>query len=115
MQEVYGADRDVLAWWATEVECAAALARRGRLGGPRREIEEGFSRLAAIVGRWMEVEPSHAVRQTARRLVRVHDLRAAGAFQLAAALTAGEGMEIVTLDERLSLAARREGFPVLGV
>lgn len=115
MQEVYAADEDVLAWWATEVECAAALARRGRLGGPRHEIEDGFARLAAIVGRWTEVEPGRALRQTARRLVRVHDLRAADAFQLAAAATAAEGVELVTLDERLAIAARREGLPVLGV
>lgn len=115
MQELYDADDDVLAWWGTEVECAAALARRGRLGAPRAEIEEGFARLASIVGRWTEVEPGRALRQVARRLVRVHDLRAADAFQLAAALIGAEGMEIVTLDERFAAASRREGFAVLGV
>lgn len=115
MQEVYAADEDVLAWWATEVECASALARRGRLGAPRREIEDGFARLAAIVPRWTEVGPGQLLRQTARRLVRVHDLRAADAFQLAAALTAATGLEIVTLDDKLALAARLEGFAVLGV
>jgi len=47
----------------------------------------------------------------------VHELRAADAFQLAAALAAAEGspstLELVTLDDRLALAARREGFTVL--
>jgi hypothetical protein len=47
----------------------------------------------------------------------VHEIRTADAFQLAAALAASdeepETIPVVTLDERLALAARREGFPVL--
>jgi predicted nucleic acid-binding protein len=58
------------------------------------------------------------LRNDARRLVRVHDLRAADAFQLAAARIAADGepaaLPFVTLDERLTLAASREGFPVTG-
>ena len=58
------------------------------------------------------------MRDDARRLVRVHDLRAADAFQLAAARVAADGqpgtLPLVTLDERLALAASREGFRVLG-
>jgi predicted nucleic acid-binding protein len=46
----------------------------------------------------------------------VHPLRAADALQLAAAVVAAEGipasLSIVTLDERLAAAARREGFVV---
>lgn len=53
---------------------------------------------------------------TARRLLRVHALRAADALQLAAAIAASEAdpasLKLVTLDERLAEAARREGFPV---
>jgi predicted nucleic acid-binding protein len=53
----------------------------------------------------------------ARRLLRVHTLRAADALQLAAAITVAEGLpaslEVVTLDQQLAAAARREGFPVL--
>jgi uncharacterized protein len=49
--------------------------------------------------------------------VRVHPLRAAGALQLAAAYLAAEqrpsSLTIVTLDERLAGAARKEGFAVL--
>ena len=63
---------------------------------------------------WNEIQPVVAVRSAARRLLRVHALRAAGAFQLAAAVVAAEGqpssLEIVTLDEQLAAAARREGF-----
>jgi hypothetical protein len=50
----------------------------------------------------------------ARRVLRVHALRAADALQLAAALLVSEGnpgsLEVVTLDDRLLDAARREGF-----
>jgi predicted nucleic acid-binding protein len=59
----------------------------------------------------------HGVRVTARRLLRVHNLRAADSLQLAAALVASEGhpasLEIVSLDDRLIDAAQREGFTVL--
>jgi len=49
--------------------------------------------------------------------VSVHELRAADAFQLAAARAASDGqpasLPFVTLDDRLALAARREGFAIL--
>jgi hypothetical protein len=58
------------------------------------------------------------VRRTAERLLRTHPLRAADALQLAAALIAADhdptSLAIVCLDERLRVAARREGFIVLG-
>jgi len=58
------------------------------------------------------------LRDAARRLLRVHDLRAADALQLAAALAAAEGrpmtLTLLCLDDRLGAAAEREGFPVLG-
>jgi hypothetical protein len=47
----------------------------------------------------------------------VHPLRAADSLQLAAALVAAErdpaSLTFVSLDERLSEAATREGFPIL--
>jgi hypothetical protein len=47
----------------------------------------------------------------------VHPLRAADALQLAAAYAAAEqrpaSLDMVTLDERLAIAARNEGFVVL--
>jgi predicted nucleic acid-binding protein len=53
----------------------------------------------------------------ATRLLRVHPLRAADALQLAAAIIAAEddprSLPFVTLDDRLALAAEREGFPVV--
>jgi hypothetical protein len=51
--------------------------------------------------------------------LRVHPLRGADSLQLAAAVIASEGLpaslNIVTLDERLAGAARREGFIVQAV
>lgn len=47
-------------------------------------------------------------------MVRTHPLRAADAFQLAATLVASEyrpaNLAFLSLDQRLSAAARREGF-----
>ena len=68
---------------------------------------------------WQEVEAGDLVRETAIRLLRVHPLRAADSLQLAAAFVAAEGrpstLEFVTLDDRLALAAQREGFVVIGL
>jgi hypothetical protein len=51
--------------------------------------------------------------------LRVHPLRAADALQLAAAFVAAErrpsSLEIVTLDQRLAAAARKEGFGLTDV
>jgi uncharacterized protein len=75
--------------------------------------------LDRFAGTWDEVQPSESVRETARRLLRVHDLRAADAVQLAAALAAAEGrpgtLTVVCLDERLGIAAEREGFTLIGL
>ena len=66
---------------------------------------------------WVELLPSEALRATAERLLAVHSLRAADAFQLGAALAWCGGRPpahgIVTLDSRLRDAASREGFDVL--
>jgi len=60
------------------------------------------------------VLPSESLRQRSERLLSVHALRAADAFQLAAALLWARGdtarHALVTLDERLRDAAGREGF-----
>ena len=73
--------------------------------------------LEALTEGWQEVLPTSQVRKTAKRLVRVHPLRAADAPQLAAALTALDGSSasgaLVCLDDRLTDAARREGLQVL--
>lgn len=113
-------DRDdrILAWWATEVECASAIARHEREGQVTPEAASlALARLAGLAATWQEVTPSQRVRQAAQRLLRVHPLRAADALQLAAAVVTADGepgsMPFVTLDDRLAVAAQREGFPVV--
>lgn len=111
-------DPEVVAWWATEVECVSALARREREGTlSARLLADAIERLDEVALAWQELQPVASVRQTALRLLRVHALRAGDALQLAAAIVASEGhpstLAFVTLDDRLALAAEREGFRVV--
>jgi predicted nucleic acid-binding protein len=82
-----------------------------------RATATALERLDALKNAWHEIQPLESIRRTARRLLRVHELRAADSLQLAAALAAAEGrpdaLELVSLDDRLVEAARREGFRVL--
>ena len=117
LQEFYDADPIMVAWWGTEIECTSAIARRQRLGLLREDVvTEAFVRLSALRAGWHEVEPGEEVRESAKRLLRVHDLRTADALQLAAAFFVAEArpstLEFVSLDDRLLAAARREGFVV---
>ena len=119
IRDLYGRDRTTVTWWGTRVECASALARVERLGGlDPAQASEAFDRLEAFADTWHEIEPGAAVRETAQRFLRVHDLRAADALQLASAFWASEihppTLEVVTLDDRLATAAEREGFEVIG-
>ncbi len=82
-------------------------------------VTRAFDRLRHLADGWHEIEPSEIVRENAIRFHRVHPLRAADALQLAAAFLAAErrpsSLEIVTLDERLADAARKEGFELVEV
>jgi uncharacterized protein len=114
----FEADPDVIAWWATHVECVSALARLERDASlPRASMSIALRRLDGLAAAWHEIEPGTSVRQLAVRLLRVHPLRTADAFQLAAAIVAADGqpatLPFVTLDDRLAHAAEREGFPIV--
>ena len=118
VRDLLDEDPAITVWWATEVECVSALARlerEGDLDGP--SMVSAVERLGAVGGAWREVQPIARVRQTATRLLRVHPLRAADALQLAAAIAAAEddprSLPLITLDDRLAIAAEREGFPVV--
>lgn len=110
-------DPGIVAWWGTSVECASAAARLRR--EERLTVHEEdrvLELLDQLRDSWTEVLPSEEVRDRAARLLRVHPLRPADAFQLAAArlwADGSSGAELVTFDERLALAARLEGFRVL--
>jgi len=108
----------MLVWWGSSVECICALARLerdGALNPPSMTL--ALQRLRQLAAGWHEVDPSDEIRETAARFLRVHPLLAADALQLAAAFAAAErrpaSLEIVTLDDRLANAARKEGFVVL--
>jgi predicted nucleic acid-binding protein len=111
------ADKEVVIWWATPLECQSALYRRHRdspLTSPQtREMTE---RLRAFVEHADTIAPTDDVRRRAARLLASHPLRAADALQLAAALIWCEEQPhnetFVSLDDRLSAAARKEGFEV---
>jgi uncharacterized protein len=111
-------DPGFVVWWATEVECASALARLEREGAiDAGDLAAASDRLAELSASWQEIAPIARVRQIATRLLRMHPLRAADAFQLAAAIVAADddprSLPIVTLDDRLARAAEREGFPLV--
>jgi uncharacterized protein len=120
MQALARKDPAMLVWWSTEVECASAIARLERDGTLDESAStEAFDRLRQLDGGWHEVDPSDAVREAAIRFLRVHALRSADALQLAAAFIAAErrpsSLEVVTLDDRLAGAARKEGFVLIEV
>ncbi len=120
LQALARRDPDMLAWWGSQVECASAVARLERAAQlDRRGAVLAFDRLKKIADGWHEIEPSEVVRENAVRFLRVHPLRAADALQLAAAFVAAErrpsSLEVVTLDDRLADAARKEGFELIDV
>ena len=111
-------DGSLVVWWATRTECLSALARRRRDGGLT-AVAERRARdvLAVLSASWSEILPSEVLRSRTERLLSVHALRAADAFQLASALLWSQGetrdQSFVSFDERLREAASREGFRVL--
>ena len=109
-RDLFAADAEMVVWWATLVECMSSIARCEHDG-------TSPSATRVLAARWTEVSPSDAVRADARRLLRLHELRAADALQLAAARAlcdgAPDGFPLVTNDRRLAAAATREGFDVI--
>ncbi|MEO6027905.1 MAG: type II toxin-antitoxin system VapC family toxin [Candidatus Binatia bacterium] len=111
-------DAHFVVWRLTAAEVLSALWRRRRAS----ELDESAGvaaeeRLALLERAWTCVDDLAHVDRRARRLLALHDLRAADALQLAAALVACDEqprlLPFVTLDRRLADAARREGFGVL--
>jgi predicted nucleic acid-binding protein len=117
VRDLVVADPGLVVWWATRTECLSALLRgqRERRIGPE-AIVRARAVLTRLAAEWSEVQPSEPVRARAERLLGVHALSAADALQLAAALLwcRGEtaGNALISFDQRLREAARREGFVV---
>ena len=120
LQNLAGRDSEMLVWWGSPVECTSALARLARDGAlDIKSAPTAFNRLSQLAGSWHEIEPSEIVRESALRFLRVHRLRVADALQLAAAFIAAErrpsSLDVVTLDNHLADAARKEGFRLIDV
>jgi len=78
---------------------------------------EARENLSILGENWVEVVPSNRVRSLAETLPDRYRLRAADAFQLAAALVWSEerphGRRFVCLNRRMAQAAREAGFEVI--
>jgi predicted nucleic acid-binding protein len=120
IERLVSTDPLMLVWWPSAVECASALSRLEREDVlDHSGATDAFDRLKRLSERWHVIDPSDAVREAAIRFLRVHPLRASDALQLAAAFVASDrrpsSLEVITLDDRLALAARKEGFAVIEV
>lgn len=117
LEKLASQDRDMYVWWSTELECVSAISRLERERKRADLVAQALDRLSVLASRWDEVIPGTAVREAARRLLRVHPLRASDALQLAAAVVFADqnpsAVEFLSLDDRLRDAAAREGFRVL--
>jgi predicted nucleic acid-binding protein len=82
-----------------------------------KESQAAVNALESLRHKWNEIMPSDEIRQTARRRLRTHPLRAADALQLASALVwcgaYPSGRAFICADNRLSDAADNEGFKVI--
>jgi predicted nucleic acid-binding protein len=117
LEKLYGDGSGIWVWWVTPVEIASSIARRER----SKEISAqtatlAYTTLARMGATWHEVLPGEPLRESAKRLLRIHPLRAADSLQLASALALAaaelEPLEFVCCDTRLSEAAAREGLNV---
>lgn len=118
MRALLADDPEIVVWWSTEIECLFALARRERETSlSPDEFVAAAADLSSFAANWQEVAPTREVRETAKRLLRLHPLRGADALQLAAALIVAENdpslLGFVTLDARLRDAASRHGFTII--
>ena len=105
-------------WWATPVEVVSSFSRLRREEKLTSEgKQQALNRLGYLRSRWTEVQPTSEVRETAERLLNVHNLRAADALQLSAALIScghrPRGRHFIGGDGDLANAAEAEGFTVI--
>lgn len=106
-------------WWGSPVEVRGALARLAWEGAiDSSALTQARDRLSRLRRSWTEVEPTEDVRGIAESLPERINLRAADAFQLAAALVwcdeRPNNRQFITIDHRLAIAASKIGFLVLG-
>ncbi len=107
----------IIVWWGTPVEVQSALARLKRDGEiTEKEYDQALKKLEALRDTWSEITPTIRVRDIAEALPSTHNVRAADALQLAAALVwtneKPRNKPFVCFDNLLIAAARTQGFAV---
>ncbi len=106
---------EMVVWWSTPVEMRSAFARLLRTGQltPSEHVSAGQA-LEQLRRAWRELQPTDRLRADAETLVDRFPLKAADAFQLAAALTWASGKPrsrvFISGDTQLLQAARQCGF-----
>ncbi|MGH7826238.1 MAG: type II toxin-antitoxin system VapC family toxin [Candidatus Binatia bacterium] len=118
VKSILAEDPVTVVWWTTRTECISALVRQTREGSLTSVGErQARNLLELLVSTWIEIQPTGSLRAVAERLLAVHSLRAADAFQLAAALQwcrgKTTGMSLVCFDARLRSASYKEGFTIV--
>ena len=108
----------MVVWWGTPVEIQAAFARLIREKQiEARQYEAAARRLSVARDGWSEITPTERVRELAERLPAQYRLRAADAFQLAAALVWSNekprNRPFISFDARLAASASDAGFEVI--
>ena len=95
----------------TRLHRLAVLSDRDRKGA--------LARLELLSRGWREILPADSVRELARQLLDIHQLRAADSLQLAATLTwchqQPRNRNFVSGDQQLCQAAASAGFTVLAL
>jgi predicted nucleic acid-binding protein len=110
--------RKQITWWATTVEAITAVNRLYREHILTRDDRQlALNRLSTLRKFWHEIQPSAELRDGAERLLSIHQLRAADALQLSAALVWSRnrprGRTFIAFDESLADAAEAEGFTAI--
>lgn len=105
-------------WWATSVETISSFNRLKRDGHiTPSECRQALERFEHLRHLWNEVQPTEDVKHRAERLLTSHQLRAADALQLSAALVwcvdRPRGRVFIGADCNLADAAESEGFKVI--
>jgi len=116
-KELYARDPHMIVWTLSPLEVLSAILRRYR----NNELDTQSSnlahdRLSMLFEHVNVVRAIEQVKRRAERVLNLHPLRAADALQLAAALVSTyddpQKRLFITFDDRLSLAAQKEGFQV---
>ena len=118
IKKVYADDPEVVSWTLSEVEFHSAIARLARSGSlAASSAEAAASKFDYLWTSVKSISLIDSVKARARRILRLHSLKAADALQLAGAHVAAYDeptlVEFVCLDDRLREAAAREGFRLL--